>query len=397
MADRASPCVVARVFRVREGSVTASAQVPAASTCRSLAALEPLCQLPCGRSRGRSCGRAGPAFRIATRRGGGAMRGSRELLVERLASRARGRRSRRGRRARTGPSASPRRASSPASRSSTVTRGLVEHADAVVQQRDQDAVDDEARRVVAADRMLAELLAERVRGLERLRRTRARRERSRRAASSGAGLKKCMPTTRSGVRRRRGDLGHRERRRVRREDGVRPDRCRSSSREELLLRRRAPRRSPRSRGRSSREVSEVGREASSSGRDVRGRPASSRPFSTLRVEEVRDPVARLLPELRTRPHVRPSRRRPRRRAARSRRPSRWGLTTPTLRISAPPSRPLPASAAQPRNQPCGDSGSPSPRELLRREPGGAATAWLADRSTTPAMAWPKPMHIAAMP
>ena len=45
---------------------------------------------------------------------------------------------------------------------------LVEHAHAVVEERDQDPVDDETRRVVAADRVLAEPLAERVRGLEGL-------------------------------------------------------------------------------------------------------------------------------------------------------------------------------------------------------------------------------------
>jgi hypothetical protein len=43
---------------------------------------------------------------------------------------------------------------------------LVEHADAVVEEWDQDAVDDEARRVVAADWTLAEPLPERVCGLE---------------------------------------------------------------------------------------------------------------------------------------------------------------------------------------------------------------------------------------
>ena len=40
--------------------------------------------------------------------------------------------------------------------------GLVEHADAVVQERDQDPVDDEARRVVAADRLLPGPLGPRV-------------------------------------------------------------------------------------------------------------------------------------------------------------------------------------------------------------------------------------------
>ena len=41
------------------------------------------------------------------------------------------------------------------------------------------------------------------------------------SGKTGAGLKKCMPTTRSGRSHRLGDLGDRERRCVRREDGVR--------------------------------------------------------------------------------------------------------------------------------------------------------------------------------
>ena len=76
--------------------------------------------------------------------------------------------------------------------------GLVEDADAVVQQRDQHPVDDEAGRVVAADRRLAERRAE----LERASRRSSSDVRSARTIStsgiSGAGLKKCMPTARSG-------------------------------------------------------------------------------------------------------------------------------------------------------------------------------------------------------
>src|SRR5438445_2524586 len=75
---------------------------------------------------------------------------------------------------------------------------LVEHADAVVQQGDQHAVDDEARRVEAADRMLAELLAQRVRALEASSEDSSARTIST-SGINGAGLKKCMPTTRSGV------------------------------------------------------------------------------------------------------------------------------------------------------------------------------------------------------
>ena len=43
------------------------------------------------------------------------------------------------------------------------------------------------------------------------------------SGSTGAGLKKCRPTTRSGLAGRRGDLGHGEGRGVRREDRVRRD------------------------------------------------------------------------------------------------------------------------------------------------------------------------------
>src|SRR5437763_108539 len=49
-----------------------------------------------------------------------------------------------------------------------VFRGLVEHAEAVVEERDEDAVDDEARRIVAADRRLADALGECVGRLEDL-------------------------------------------------------------------------------------------------------------------------------------------------------------------------------------------------------------------------------------
>ena len=96
---------------------------------------------------------------------------------------------------------------------------LVEHADAVVQQRDQDAVDDEARRVVAPDRVLAELLGERERGVECLVRRKLRPddldERHQRRR-----VEEVHPDDPCGYRRRRGDLGHGERRGVRREHRV---------------------------------------------------------------------------------------------------------------------------------------------------------------------------------
>ena len=107
------------------------------------------------------------------------------------------------------------------SSSSGVTRGLVEHAHAVVEQRDEHAVDDEPGRVVAAARPSC-------------RAARRRRARSSTASSeessartistsgiSGAGLKKCMPDDALGRRRRGGDLRDGQRGGVRREDGVR--------------------------------------------------------------------------------------------------------------------------------------------------------------------------------
>ena len=111
---------------------------------------------------------------------------------------------------------------------------FVEHADAVVQQRDQDAVDDEAGRVVAADRVLSQPLAEGVRRLERVvggalgaddldeRHQRRRVE----EVHADDALR---------FRARRRDLGHGQRRRVRREHDVVADEAVELG-EQLLLR-----------------------------------------------------------------------------------------------------------------------------------------------------------------
>ena len=98
---------------------------------------------------------------------------------------------------------------------------LVEDADAVVEERDQDAVDDEARRVVAADRRLPDPLAERERRLERLVGSQLgandldeRHQRRR--------VEEVHADDPLGPCRRGGDLGDGERRGVRREHGVGP-------------------------------------------------------------------------------------------------------------------------------------------------------------------------------
>ena len=74
---------------------------------------------------------------------------------------------------------------------------LVEHTDAIVEERDQDAVDDEPRSVMAADDLLAE------RAPTPAAASTASSELSSAwtistSGISGAGLKKCIPTTRSG-------------------------------------------------------------------------------------------------------------------------------------------------------------------------------------------------------
>ena len=111
---------------------------------------------------------------------------------------------------------------------------------------------------------------------------------------SGAGLKKCMPTTRSGVDVGGRDLGDGERRRVRREHRVRPADALELG-EELLLRRELL---------DDRldhevavgEVGEVGRQREPADRGV-ARGLLELSLLHLAREEVRDPVARALAEL----------------------------------------------------------------------------------------------------
>ena len=112
-------------------------------------------------------------------------------------------------------------------------RSLLEHAHRVVEDGDQDPVDDEAGRVVARDRVLADALRE---GVGRVecggRRELAadhldEREHGRRVEEVHAG--EALRPLEGG-----GDLGHRERGGVRRENGVGAD-DRLDPPEEVLL------------------------------------------------------------------------------------------------------------------------------------------------------------------
>ena len=99
---------------------------------------------------------------------------------------------------------------------------FVENADAVVEERNQDAVDDEAGRVVAADRRLAETRAEGVRGLERVLGSELGAddldERHQRGRVEEVHAEDALrPLGRSP------DLRHGEGRRIRREHGIRAD------------------------------------------------------------------------------------------------------------------------------------------------------------------------------
>ena len=112
---------------------------------------------------------------------------------------------------------------------------------------------------------------------------------------SGAGLKKCMPTTRSGRRDGGGDLRHRQRRRVRREDRVRAD-------DPLELGEELELRVELLDDRLDHEVAV--REVGELGRQRRATPSADSRSSAvivllvdLALEEVRDPLARLRAEL----------------------------------------------------------------------------------------------------
>ena len=149
------------------------------------------------RSRGRSCGRGAPPSPCA--RGAAAAPSAARAAPPRAPrTRARGRRSPIRSISAHGPIGQfvPKRIAR--SRSSGRHARLVEDADAVVQQRDQDAVDDEARACRGSGSAPC-------RALPRTRRRRRRRSSSvssvrttSTSGSTGAGLKKCMPTTRSG-------------------------------------------------------------------------------------------------------------------------------------------------------------------------------------------------------
>ena len=187
-------------------------------------------------------------------------------------------------------------------------------------------------RVVAADRRLA----------DPLRRTRSAVSNGSSAVSSartistsgisGAGLKKCMPTTRSGPRRGGRDLGDGERRGVRREHRVGPADPVELG-EELALRRELL---------DDRldhevavgEVAQLGREREPPDRLV-ARRLLELALLDLPRQEVADPAARLLAQLERHLAADACRRRPRRRAARSRRPWR-PVRSP--RPCAPPRR-----------------------------------------------------------
>ena len=308
-----------------------------------------------GRSPGRSCGRACPRSRIATSRGGGA------ILCSRVFSYSASRRVH----VHVDADEVDERARSHRPAGAVLHclveilgrhAGLVEDADAVVQERDQDTVDDEAGRVVAADRRLADgspnanAVSNGSSAVSSVRTIST-------SGISGAGLKKCIPTHALGPARRRRDLGDRERRGVRREDArraaVRPSSAKSSPLRLELLDDRLDHEVESAKSSSSvveREPPDAPRRAS---------PCSCAP-SRPRVEAVLDPAARRARRTRPRPRGRRSRQPPSSRPARSRRPSHPGRRHPL------------------------DPTSATARDATRaRRP--------------PPIAWPKPMHIAAMP
>src|SRR5262249_19093192 len=111
---------------------------------------------------------------------------------------------------------------------------LVEHTHAVVQQRDEYAIDDEPGRVVTADRMPAECVAEGVRRVER-RMGGGPRAHNLHEPHQRRRVEEVHPHDAFGCRDRRRDLRHGERRRVRREHRVGPADP-LELREQLLLR-----------------------------------------------------------------------------------------------------------------------------------------------------------------
>ena len=196
---------------------------------------------------------------------------------------------------------------------------LVEHPHAVVHQRDQDPVDDEPGRVVAAHRLACRACSANtyaVSAASSVVRSRADDldERHQRRRVEEVHADDALRTL-GRVR----DLGHRERRRVRREDRVGP-RDRGRARRRARASARGPRRSPRSRGRS-----RPGRRSRSSGSAVRAPHRAPRrsscPFSTRGRGNRSIRLSRRARRARASSRGRPCRRRRSCRAARSRHPS----------------------------------------------------------------------------
>ena len=181
----------------------------------------------------RSCGRGGPAATIAARRAARAASAARRRTARRTTSRPRSRRRcRRGPSARTGPSGSRRRAGrcgrpAPASRAAPATSRSASSAERAVA-----AVDEEAGAVGGVDHVLAHRLAGRAGDAPAPPRPSARPATTSTSCMTGGGLKKCMPTTRSGPRHAGGERGHAQRRGVGGEHAVgarRPRRARANS------------------------------------------------------------------------------------------------------------------------------------------------------------------------
>src|SRR2546425_8182606 len=97
--------------------------------------------------------------------------------------------------------------------------GFVEYAHAVVQQGNEDAVDDEARRVVATHRLLTGLLGPRVGRIDRLVRALASTDDLDQRQHRG-GIEEVHTDDALRPLRRFGDLGDGQRGRVRRQDRV---------------------------------------------------------------------------------------------------------------------------------------------------------------------------------
>ena len=171
--------------------------------------------------RGRSSGRSGPRRRAgaAAARACSAGRRTRSRSTSMIDSEvSRPMRSSRA----SGPMGSPMPAVAAASMSSRLAKPVSSRVDGVVQVGQQQRVGHEPGPVADLHRGLAEPPSQRRRpvgGTPASVSTVATTSTSR---ITGAGLKKCRPTTRPGWRGRRGDRGHRQRGGVGGQDGVRP-------------------------------------------------------------------------------------------------------------------------------------------------------------------------------